>query len=97
MVTLNYPGKSILNLRSRRQIQFEYHLYLRSCPNMGECWGEGTATFMILEIFVHVRGFFSVKTGRPETVDWEEPEKVAQSIKIMKIKHAASILLIGMI
>jgi lipoic acid synthetase len=60
-----------------------------SCPNMGECWGEGTATFMILgNICTRSCGFCGVKTGRPEAVDWEEPEKVAQSIKIMNIKHA---------
>ena len=60
-----------------------------SCPNMGECWGEGTATFMILgNICTRSCGFCGVKTGRPETVDWEEPEKVARSIKLMKIKHA---------
>ncbi len=60
-----------------------------SCPNMGECWGEGTATFMILgNICTRSCGFCGVKTGRPETVDWEEPEKVAKSIKIMGIKHA---------
>ena len=60
-----------------------------SCPNMGECWGEGTATFMILgNICTRSCGFCGVKTGRPETLDWEEPEKVARSIKIMKIKHA---------
>jgi len=60
-----------------------------SCPNMGECWSEGTATFMILgNICTRSCGFCGVKTGRPETVDWEEPEKVARSIKIMKIKHA---------
>lgn len=60
-----------------------------SCPNMGECWGEGTATFMILgNICTRSCGFCGVKTGKPSEVDWEEPEKVAQSIKIMKIKHA---------
>ena len=60
-----------------------------SCPNMGECWGEGTATFMILgNICTRSCGFCGVKTGRPDTVDWEEPEKVAHSIKLMKIKHA---------
>lgn len=60
-----------------------------SCPNMGECWSEGTATFMILgNICTRSCGFCGVKTGRPETVDWEEPEKVARSIKIMNIKHA---------
>jgi len=60
-----------------------------SCPNMGECWTEGTATFMILgNICTRSCGFCGVKTGRPETVDWEEPEKVARSIQLMKIKHA---------
>lgn len=60
-----------------------------SCPNMGECWGEGTATFMILgNICTRSCGFCGVKTGRPEDVDWAEPEKVARSIKIMGIKHA---------
>lgn len=60
-----------------------------SCPNMGECWGEGTATFMILgNVCTRSCGFCGVKTGRPETVDWDEPEKVARSIKIMDIKHA---------
>ncbi len=60
-----------------------------SCPNMGECWTEGTATFMILgNICTRSCGFCGVKTGRPETVDWDEPEKVARSIKLMNIKHA---------
>ncbi|MCT8340812.1 lipoyl synthase [Flavobacteriaceae bacterium TK19130] len=60
-----------------------------SCPNMGECWTEGTATFMILgNICTRSCGFCGVKTGRPETVDWAEPEKVARSIKLMEIKHA---------
>jgi len=60
-----------------------------SCPNMGECWGEGTATFMILgNVCTRSCGFCGVKTGRPETVDWDEPEKVGRSIKLMNIKHA---------
>lgn len=60
-----------------------------SCPNMGECWGEGTATFMILgNICTRSCGFCGVKTGRPESLEWDEPEKVARSIKMMKIKHA---------
>ena len=60
-----------------------------SCPNMGECWSEGTATFMILgNICTRSCGFCGVKTGRPEMIDWEEPEKVARSIKLMNIKHA---------
>lgn len=60
-----------------------------SCPNMGECWGEGTATFMILgNVCTRSCGFCGVKTGKPETVEWDEPEKVARSIHLMKIKHA---------
>ena len=60
-----------------------------SCPNMGECWTEGTATFMILgNICTRSCGFCGVKTGRPSAVDILEPQKVAHSIKIMKIKHA---------
>lgn len=60
-----------------------------SCPNMGECWGAGTATFMILgNICTRSCGFCGVKTGRPLDVNWDEPEKVARSIKLMKIKHA---------
>ena len=60
-----------------------------SCPNMAECWGEGTATFMILgNICTRSCGFCGVKTGRPSSIDWAEPEKVAKSIQIMNIKHA---------
>ncbi len=60
-----------------------------SCPNMGECWGEGTATFMILgNICTRSCGFCAVQTGKPEEVDEFEPGKVAHSIKTMQIKHA---------
>jgi lipoic acid synthetase len=60
-----------------------------NCPNMGECWGAGTATFMILgNVCTRSCGFCAVATGRPESVDWDEPERVARSIKLMKIKHA---------
>ena len=60
-----------------------------NCPNMGECWGEGTATFMILgNVCTRSCGFCAVATGRPENVDVFEPVKVAKSIKTMEIKHA---------
>jgi lipoic acid synthetase len=60
-----------------------------SCPNMGECWGEGTATFMILgNICTRSCGFCAVKTGRPSAVDLMEPKRVADSVKLMKVKHA---------
>jgi lipoic acid synthetase len=56
---------------------------------MGECWGEGTATFMILgNICTRSCGFCNVATGRPLPVDWDEPDRVARSIQRMKIKHA---------
>ena len=60
-----------------------------NCPNMGECWGEGTATFMILgNICTRSCGFCAVATGRPEPVDWDVPQRVAEAIYLMKVKHA---------
>lgn len=60
-----------------------------NCPNMGECWGEGTATFMILgNVCTRSCGFCAVATGRPEAVDWDEPQRVAEAIHLMKVKHA---------
>ena len=60
-----------------------------NCPNMGECWGEGTATFMILgNICTRSCGFCAVATGRPLPVDWDEPQRVAEAINLMKVKHA---------
>lgn len=60
-----------------------------SCPNMGECWGEGTATFMILgNVCTRSCGFCGVQTGKPAEVDEFEPGKVAHSVKTMQIKHA---------
>ena len=83
-------GKKYTELRGLVD-KYELHTICTSgsCPNMGECWGEGTATFMILgNICTRSCGFCGVQTGRPDTVDWAEPEKVARSIKIMSIKHA---------
>jgi lipoic acid synthetase len=60
-----------------------------SCPNMGECWGEGTATFMILgNICTRSCGFCGVSTGKPLVADLMEPSKVATSVKLMKVRHA---------
>jgi lipoic acid synthetase len=60
-----------------------------NCPNMGECWGAGTATFMILgNICTRSCGFCAVATGRPEAVDYDEPQRVAEAIYLMKVKHA---------
>jgi lipoyl synthase len=59
------------------------------CPNMGECWNTGTATFLMLgDVCTRTCGFCDIKHGRPATLDWEEPERVAQAIKSMNLKHA---------
>jgi lipoic acid synthetase len=81
------------NYRKVRGLVDEHKLHTicesGSCPNMGECWGEGTATFMILgNICTRSCGFCAVQTGRPDAVDEFEPGKVAHSIKTMQIKHA---------
>lgn len=60
-----------------------------NCPNMGECWGAGTATFMLLgNVCTRSCAFCAVATGRPEPVDWDEPQRVAEAIYLMKVKHA---------
>src|SRR5512147_1410112 len=59
------------------------------CPNMGECWGAGTATFLMMgDICTRTCGFCDVKRGKPELLDWAEPERVAQAVKAMGLKHA---------
>ena len=83
-------GKKYTELRSLVD-KYDLHTICTSgsCPNMGECWSEGTATFMILgNICTRSCGFCGVQTGRPGNVDWDEPDKVARSIKLMQIKHA---------
>ena len=80
------------NYRNVRRLVDDYKLHTicesGSCPNMGECWGEGTATFMILgNICTRSCGFCAVQTGRPLPVDWDEPERVARSVTLMKVKH----------
>lgn len=58
------------------------------CPNMGECWGAGTATFLIMgEICTRNCRFCDVQTGRPLPLDWSEPERVAQAVKSMNLRH----------
>ena len=76
-----------------REIVSEHKLHTicesGNCPNMGECWGEGTATFMILgNICTRSCGFCAVSTGKPLPVDPFEPCRVAQSVKLMGVKHA---------
>jgi lipoic acid synthetase len=59
------------------------------CPNLGDCWGTGTATFLMLgDICTRTCGFCDVKRGRPAPLDWEEPERIAQAVKAMNLKHA---------
>jgi lipoyl synthase len=60
-----------------------------NCPNMGECWGEGTATFMILgNVCTRSCSFCAVATGRPSGLDLAEPKRVAEAVKLMGVKHA---------
>lgn len=71
--------------------QYKLHTICESgnCPNMGECWGAGTATFMILgNVCTRSCSFCAVATGRPPEYDTEEPKRVAEAIKLMKVKHA---------
>jgi len=59
------------------------------CPNLGECWGAGTATFLMLgDICTRSCGFCDIKRGQPSPLDWSEPERVAQAVKAMDLKHA---------
>ena len=58
------------------------------CPNIGECWGAGTATFLIMgDTCTRSCGFCDIKTGRPAPLDWHEPERVAQAVKQMDLRH----------
>jgi len=60
-----------------------------SCPNIYECWSMGTATFMIMgDVCTRACGFCDVKTGKPGSLDWEEPARVAESVKAMELTHA---------
>jgi len=59
------------------------------CPNIGECWGRGTATFLMLgDVCTRSCAFCDIKTGRPQAMDWDEPNRVAQAIKAMGLRHA---------
>lgn len=81
------------NYRKVRSLVDEHKLHTicesGNCPNMGECWGEGTATFMILgNICTRSCGFCAVSTGKPLEADSFEPARVANSVKLMGVKHA---------
>lgn len=71
--------------------EYKLHTICQSgnCPNMGECWGAGTATFMILgNTCTRSCSFCAVKTGRPTEYDTDEPRRVAEAIDLMQVKHA---------
>ena len=79
--------------RRVRRLVDEYNLNTicqsGNCPNMGECWGAGTATFMILgDVCTRSCSFCAVKTGRPPEYDEDEPSRVAEAIRLMQVKHA---------
>jgi len=79
--------------RNVRRLVDEYKLNTicqsGNCPNMGECWGAGTATFMILgDVCTRSCSFCAVKTGRPPEYDEDEPNRVAEAIRLMEVKHA---------
>ena len=81
------------NYRNVRNIVDQYKLHTicesGNCPNMGECWGAGTATFMILgNICTRSCSFCAVATGRAHSYDLEEPMRVAEAIRLMSVKHA---------
>ena len=81
------------NYRHVRKLVDQYKLHTicesGNCPNMGECWGEGTATFMILgNICTRSCSFCAVATGRTSEYDRSEPQRVAEAIRLMKVKHA---------
>jgi len=80
------------NYKHVRSLVDRHHLHTicesGNCPNMGECWGAGTATFLILgNICTRSCGFCAVKTGKPEGVDWDEPMRVARAVQLMRVKH----------
>jgi lipoic acid synthetase len=80
------------NYKRVRKLVKDYGLHTicesGNCPNMGECWGAGTATFMILgNTCTRSCGFCAVATGKPDEIDWDEPERVARSVRLMKVKH----------
>jgi lipoic acid synthetase len=59
------------------------------CPNIGECWGRGTATFLMMgDVCTRSCGFCDIKTGRPAPLDWDEPRRVAEAIRAMNLNHA---------
>lgn len=80
------------NYKKVRKLVDNYKLHTicesGNCPNMGECWGAGTATFMILgNVCTRSCSFCAVATGRPGTLDYDEPQRVAEAVHLMGVKH----------
>lgn len=76
--------KELINVKVLHTVCEEAH-----CPNIGECFGSGTATFLVLgDTCTRACKFCDVKHGRPGPIDWEEPERIAQAVKSMDLKHA---------
>ena len=82
-------GKTFENVKSlMRSKQLHTVCEEARCPNIGECWGRGTATFLIMgDTCTRSCGFCDIKTGRPAPLDWQEPERVAQAVKAMNLRH----------
>lgn len=81
------------NYKHVRSLVNDYKLHTicesGNCPNMGECWGAGTATFMILgNVCTRSCSFCAVATGRPKSLETDEPERVSEAVKLMEVKHA---------
>ncbi|MEZ5002297.1 MAG: lipoyl synthase [Chitinophagales bacterium] len=81
------------NYKHVRSLVNDYKLHTicesGNCPNMGECWGAGTATFMILgNVCTRSCSFCAVATGRPKELDTDEPQRVAEAVRLMEVKHA---------
>jgi lipoyl synthase len=90
-ITLQVPkGKTVRELRHLMRSKTLHTVCEEAmCPNMGECWGRGTATFLMMgDICTRSCGFCDVKTGRPSPLDWAEPNRVAESVRAMKLDHA---------
>ncbi len=85
------PGGEVFQEVDRAVAGLDLHTVCQSaaCPNQGECWGRGTATFMILgNVCTRSCGFCAVKTGRPEELDLDEPRRVAEAVRRMDLEYA---------
>src|SRR6185312_14324580 len=85
------PGGENFQRLKQLARQLDLHTVCESarCPNIGECWNHGTATFMILgNVCTRRCGFCAVPKGRPEAIDWDEPRRVAEAVARLGLRHA---------